>query len=110
MSGHTGPILKIITLEPEKHSKEKVKDDAKILTCSLDNTIRYWDAKDMVTMTIMESPETSELSCMTFLQNCGLVATGHEDGAVRIWNLEINSFVTLKCDDKLKHTNTISCI
>jgi WD40 repeat protein len=47
MSGHNGPILKIITLEPEKILKEKIKDDPKILTCSLDTTIRFWDAKEM---------------------------------------------------------------
>ena len=110
MSGQKGPILKIITLEPEKMPMSKVHDDPKILSCSLDNTIRFWDAKDMSTIITMESPEESELSCMTYLMNCGLVATGHEDGEIRVWNLEINSFVTLKCSEKNKHKNTISCI
>lgn len=57
----------------------------------------------------LDSPEKSELSCMTYLANCGLVATGHEDGEIRLWNLEIN-FQTLKCNEKDRHTNTISCI
>ena len=39
-----------------------------------------------------------------------MVATGHEDGDIRVWNLEINSYVTLKCNEKNKHRNTISCI
>lgn len=47
---------------------------------------------------------------MTFLPNCCLVATGHEDGAIRLWNLEINSSVLLKCHDSQRHKNTISCI
>jgi len=64
----------------------------------------------MALVTVMESPEYSEISCMTFLINCCLVATGHEDGAIRLWNLEINSSVTLKCDEKNKHQNSISCI
>lgn len=113
MQGHTGPILKIITLEPqklEKITRERIPDDPKIITCSLDNTIRLWDAKEMALVTVMESPEHSEISCMTFLVNCCLVATGHEDGAIRLWNLEINSSVTLKCEDKNKHQNSISCI
>jgi WD40 repeat protein len=113
MQGHTGPILKIITLEPqklEKITRERIPDDPKIITCSLDNTIRLWDAKEMALVTVMESPEYSEISCMTFLVNCCLVATGHEDGAIRLWNLEINSSVTLKCEDKNKHQNSISCI
>jgi WD40 repeat protein len=88
-------------LEPlklEKHTNEKVPDDPKIITCSLDNTIRLWDAKEMALVTMMDAPEHSELSCMTFLMNCCLVATGHEDGSIRLWNLEINSSVLLKCD------------
>ena len=113
MLGHQGPILKIITLEPMKLqqiTRERIPDDPKIITCSLDNTIRLWDAKEMALVTVMESPEHSEISCMTFLINCCLVATGHEDGAIRLWNLEINSSVTLKCDDKNRHNNSISCI
>ncbi len=113
MLGHQGPILKIITLEPMKLqqiTRERIPDDPKIITCSLDNTIRLWDAKEMSLVTVMESPEHSEISCMTFLINCCLVATGHEDGAIRLWNLEINSSVTLKCEDKNKHNNSISCI
>lgn len=47
---------------------------------------------------------------MTFLTSCCLVATGHEDGAIRLWNLEINSSVLLKCDERQRHRNTISCI
>ena len=110
MSGHKGPILKIITLEPEKLLSSKVHDDPKILSWSLDNTIRFWDAKDMTTIVTMESPEHSEISWMTYLMNCGLVATGHEDGEIRVWNLEINSFVTLKWSEKNRHRNTISWI
>ena len=60
--------------------------------------------------TVMESPPESEISCMTFLTNCCLVATGHEDGSIRLWNMEINSSVTLRCDEQHKHKNSISCI
>lgn len=64
----------------------------------------------MHVVTIMESPENSEISCMTFLTKCCLVATGHEDGSIRLWNMEINSSVTLRCEEVHKHKNTISCI
>jgi WD40 repeat protein len=87
-----------------------VPDDPKLISCSLDNTIRLWDAKDMHVTTVMESPPESEISCMTFLTNCCLVATGHEDGSIRLWNMEINSSVTLRCDEKNRHKNSISCI
>ena len=47
---------------------------------------------------------------MTFLANCCLVATGHEDGALRLWNLEISSSVVLKSPKGGNHVNSISCI
>jgi len=50
----------------------------------------------MEVINLLESPEQSELSCMTFLPNCCLVGTGHEDGSLRLWNLEISSDVVLK--------------
>lgn len=113
MEGHTAPILKIIVLEPSKMERflnEKIPDDPKVLTCSLDNSIILWDFEKMEQITRIEAPKNSELSCMTFLYNCCLVATGHEDGAIRLWNLEINSSVLLKCHEAQRHTNTISCV
>mmetsp|Transcript_3083 Transcript_3083/g.2067 ORF Transcript_3083/g.2067 Transcript_3083/m.2067 type:complete len:160 (+) Transcript_3083:916-1395(+) len=113
MVGHKGPILKIIVLEPsklEKLTQESIPDDPKVITCSLDNTICLWDFEKMSVETVMEAPQNSELSCMTFLYKSCLVATGHEDGAIRLWNLEINSSVLLKCHESRRHTNTISCI
>ena len=58
----------------------------------------------------MENSPKTELSCMTYLIHCGLVATGHEDGAIRLWNLEIGTHVLLTCEASQRHTNTISCI
>lgn len=114
MAGHAGPILKIIALEPsklERLSNEKIPDTAKVITASLDNTIMLWDYEKMEILSKMEAPKTSELTCITFLYRCCLVASGHEDGAIRLWNMEINSSVLLKCQDPAKkHTNTISCI
>jgi len=91
-------------------NEEKVPDTPKVISCSLDNTILLWDFEKMEIITKMEAPEHSELSCMTFLYNCCLVATGHEDGAIRLWNMEINSSVLLKCNESQRHKNTISCI
>jgi len=113
IEGHTDSILKIIALEPqrlEQKTKEHIPDDPKIITCSLDNTIRLWDSIKIDTINMLESPEHSELSCMAFLINCCLVATGHEDGALRLWNLDISSSVLLKSQKGGNHTNSISCI
>lgn len=114
MAGHTDLILKIIALEPSKLERlqnEKIPDTAKVITASLDQTILLWDYDKMEVLSRMEAPKNSELTCITFLYRCCLVASGHEDGAIRLWNMEINSSVLLKCqDEKKKHTNTISCI
>jgi WD40 repeat protein len=113
MEGHIDSILKIVVLEPQKMiraAEEKIPDTPKIITCSLDNTILLWDFEKLEIITKMEAPEDSEISGMTFLYNCCLVATGHEDGAIRLWNLEISSSVLLKSDESKKHTNTIACI
>ena len=102
MEGHVDAILKIIVLEPSKmitSHEEKIPDTAKVITASFDNSILLWDYDKLEVITRMEAPEESELSCMTFLPNCCLVATGHEDGAIRLWNLEINSSVLLKCHE-----------
>ena len=63
----------------------------------------------METMNVLFAPEHSEISCMTFLVKSCLVATGHEDGSIRLWNLDISSSVLLK-SPKYQHTNSISCI
>ena len=113
IEGHTDSILKIIALEPqrlEQKTKEKIPDDPKIITCSLDNTIRLWDSIKIEVINVLEAPDHSELSCMAFLVNSYLVATGHEDGAIRLWNLYISSSVLLKSQKGGNHTNSISCI
>ena len=47
---------------------------------------------------------------MTFLVNCCLVATGHDDGTLRLWNLDISSSILLKSQKGGGHENSISCI
>lgn len=113
MEGHTEAIIKIFFIDPAKMAritKEKINDDPMVITCSYDNTIVLWDFNKMKVVTKLESPKHSELTCLTFLYNCCLVATGHEDGAIRLWNMEINSSVLLKCAESKRHKNTISCI
>ena len=39
---------------------------------------------------------------MTLLKRSCLFATGHEDGYVKIWNLEIGSYITLESKYILK--------
>ena len=50
MDGHSGPILKIIVLEPSKllrYRTDHVVDSTKIITASSDNTLLLWDYEKM---------------------------------------------------------------
>ena len=100
-------------LEPRKLEKithEKIPDTPKVLTAALDNSILLWDYEKMEVLSRMEAPKHSELSSMCFLFKACLVATGHEDGAIRLWNMEISSSVLLKTSENKRHSNTISCV
>ena len=116
MEGHSGPILKIIVLEPSKIFKyrsaaDNVADSVKIITASSDNSLLLWDYEKMSVVSKVKSAKTSEITCATFLFKCNLVGTGHEDGQIRLWNLEISSSIQLNSGDSQKrHLNTISCI
>ena len=113
IQGHTDAVIKIISLDPRKIreiSRESLNDTPKIITTSLDNTIRLWNSGKMETINVFDAPNQAEISCMTFLLKSCLVATGHEDGSIRLWNLEINSSIELKSLKGGKHTNSISCI
>lgn len=67
----------------------------------------------MSTITVMENDDRSEeFSCMTYLIESGLVVTGHEDGHIKLWNLEIGTCVQITGDTetKMKHKSTVSSI
>ena len=102
-----------MALDPKKigqKNNETINDIPKIITASLDNTIRLWNSKKMDVANVLEAPSDSEVSCMTFLMESCLVVTGHEDGTLRLWNLEISSSILLKSTKGGQHSNTISCI
>ena len=120
MEGHKGPIIALITIDPKDlflQTWDATIDESiithKVLSASLDNTIRLWDTKsEMNTISIMENDEKSELASMSYLLEAGLVATGHEDGHIKLWNLEIGTHVVITGEEKnkFKHKSTVSCI
>ena len=117
LEGHTDSVLNLITIEPKDlhlqlgEKSNKIEEFPKVLSCSLDNTIRFWDSKDMKTISVLENDERSELACIAYLPNCGLVASGHEDGHIRLWNIEIGTHILMTTkESKGKHDNTVSCL
>jgi WD40 repeat protein len=110
IQGHEGAILAVHAQEandiPKLHSNNKPR----FITCSLDNTIKVWDFSDFSITTSMNGPAESEISCMCYLQTSNLIATGHEDGSVMLWNAEIQNSEKLKCDKSDGHSNTVTAV
>jgi WD40 repeat protein len=59
--GHTDSIINIVTLEGPKSHSVNTEDEAKIISASVDNTIRLWDVKDLLCINMMHSPAKSEI-------------------------------------------------
>ena len=70
-----------------------------------------WDVMDMQIAKVLEAPQKSgEITALGFLDNSHLFVTGHEDGEVRLWNIELEKTIKLTKDDGKGHKNTITCI
>lgn len=58
-NSHSDSIIGIFALEPFKLTKQKIKDSPKLITVSLDNTMRVWDPQDLTCIQVMRNPEKS---------------------------------------------------
>lgn len=94
-NSHTDAIIGIFALEPYKITNQKIKDSPKLITISLDNTMRVWDPFDLVCLLVMENPEKAEMSCLHYLPSANLFVTGHENGIMRMWNIELGNSITI---------------
>ena len=70
-------------VEPQAKSQ-----DFRVISASLDNSIRLWDPYDMGCTRVLYEHD-SEVSSLTFLEGRNLVVSGHDNGVVRIWDLQI---------------------
>jgi WD40 repeat protein len=75
-----------------------------LFSCGLDNTLCCWDWYDMSQTYCLREPD-SEMACLARLPDSGMLATGNEDGSIRIWSCDTGSAVVLK-----GHTNTVTCL
>jgi WD40 repeat protein len=65
----------------------------------------------MSCISTIETGEKNEISSMHYLTNANLVATGHDNGEIRLWNIEIGSFLIIdQTKTKSKHTNTVCAL
>ena len=109
--GHKGPVLSCFAIDPDSILKKPSRDNPRLVSAGLDNTIRVWDIAEMSLINLLEIPPNSEICCMSFLRKSALFATGHEDGTMRLWNVEINSMILLdQSKNGYPKSNTICCI
>ena len=54
---HKDSILRLYSLEAYRLTEKKIKDQVKIVSVSLDNTMRVWDPTDLTCLEVMENPE-----------------------------------------------------
>jgi len=108
---HKGPVFKLIELDPKKLTKLPTRDPPRLYSTSLDNTIRVWDIDENQPLNVVDHGNKSEICSMTLLKRSCLFATGHEDGYVKIWNLEIGSYIALETKTKEKpHFDTVCAL
>ena len=84
---HTDSIIGLYCLEAYRLTEKKVRDQAKIVSISLDNSMRVWDANDLTCLEVLANPEKAEMTALFYLKRANLFVTGHENGMVRLWNI-----------------------
>ena len=74
---HTDSIIGLYSLEAYRLTDKKIKDQVKMISVSLDNTLRVWDPTDLTCLEVMENPEKAEISSLFYLKRANLFVTGH---------------------------------
>eukprot|EP00397_Hematodinium_sp_SG-2012_P027048 GEMP01028392.1.p1 GENE.GEMP01028392.1~~GEMP01028392.1.p1 ORF type:complete len:647 (+),score=152.71 GEMP01028392.1:22-1962(+) len=79
-----------------------------LYTASGDNTLCMWDLDNYQCIKTLTEKE-SEITCMVMLPRLGLMVTGHENGAVRLWTVDKPTTITAPSGGPF-HGNTVSCL
>jgi WD40 repeat protein len=108
IGGHEGPVIGLNYLNFKCLYNETNKLPSKLLSIGLDNTLRVWDTTDNSLAVTLEAPDDTEVMCMCYLKQFGLVCTGHENGDIYMWDIEIGTKVKLGA--KVNTKNTICCL
>lgn len=106
--GHVGPVIGLFYLDFKRLHGNKLKNSPRIVSIGDDNTIRVWDAVDQSEIACFPAPGDTELLCLHYLDKFGLLATGHENGDIYLWDIEVGNKIKLK--NKVKAVDTICCM
>ena len=69
-----------------------ISQEKHLYSCSLDQTIRAWDCYDMSCLSMVRE-RRSEFACMLHLPDSIILVTGHDDGAIRMWNMDSGTYM-----------------
>lgn len=106
--GHVGPVTGLFYLDFKRIHGSYIKSSSRLLSMGDDNTIRVWDSVDQTEMACFTCPQDTEIICMEYLSKFGLLITGHENGDIYMWDIEIGNKIKLKT--KSKGADTICCL
>jgi len=87
--------------EADEHTKT---NGFMLFSAGIDNVLCGWDWYDMSCLYRLREPE-SEIACMAKVPDATMVATGNQDGTIRLWSCDTGSTVLL-----YGHRNTVSCL
>lgn len=99
--GHAGPVIALAVGETEEHGE-------RVFSASLDGAVRQWDSYDLACARVFDEPGP-ELACLTFAPRPCRLVTGHDDGSIRLWGLDMGLSSTIR-NRRDGHRNTASCI
>ena len=80
------------------------EEDFRIFSASQDSTLRLWDPVGLDCLRVYEGAP-SEVACATFFEAWDVLVSGHDNGAVVLWNVATGAHRTLH-----HHSNTVSCM
>lgn len=114
--GHQDAIVSLIcvdeeisdqgaTTDPETNLNPRAaRQGFQLFSAALDNTLRSWDWYDMRCLFKLREPK-SEMTVLARLPDSGILATGNEDGTIRLWSCDTGSTMVLR-----GHENTVLCL
>lgn len=88
LDGHTAAVIALENIDPAKITNFKNTEPPKLISASLDGTIRVWDPKDLTSIGLLENSGNSEISAFCYLPITNLFVTGHDTGQLKMWNIE----------------------
>lgn len=70
------------------------KEEQAFFSVGLDGSIRCWDEFDAKEAFQLSMKKMTEVCCMHALWSMNIIATGHENGVIRLWNSDAGTWVT----------------